>query len=128
MRVAEGVLVEPRAVARVAASATRGVGGVVSLEPTLVGLVAELGRRVADAATGREAADPVDGVRVEVCPGGHSVAVRVALSVGGRCAREVAADVAGATRDALERQLGVRADRVEVSVVDVALIPPEAAR
>ncbi|MCP2258059.1 putative conserved protein YloU, alkaline shock protein (Asp23) family [Streptoalloteichus tenebrarius] len=125
--VAEGVLVEPRAVARVAAAATRRVAGVVGLEPTLTGFVVELGRRVRDVATGREAADPVDGVRVETTAGGQSVVVTVALSVGGRSARDVSVDVVHGVREALDRQLGVRVDRVEVVVVDVALIPPEAA-
>lgn len=122
--VAEGVLVESLAIARLTASAARSVDGVVSLEPTLMGFVADIGRRLRDMAAGRDIADPIDGVHVTT--GLDSARIAVALSVGGRPAREVSVEVARTVRDTLDRQLGVRVDEVKVTVVDVALIPPEA--
>ncbi|AHH93595.1 hypothetical protein GCM10010174_30610 [Kutzneria viridogrisea] len=124
VEVAEGVVVESRAIARLTATAARSVDGVVSLEPTLLGFVADLGRQLRDVITGRDVADPVDGIQVSAEPA--AVRLGVALSVGGRPAREVSVEVSRTVRDNVQHNLGVRVDEVRVTVVDVALIPPEA--
>ncbi|MCP2164542.1 Asp23/Gls24 family envelope stress response protein [Goodfellowiella coeruleoviolacea] len=122
VEVGEGVLVDTRAVARLAAIAAREVRGVLGLAPSPGGLVTSAGRRLREPTAGRGAGEPADGVRVALAQPG-SVVVDVALSVGGRPARDVATDVARHIRQTLERQLGVRTRSVRVNVVDIALSP-----
>lgn len=125
--VAEGVSVDPRAIARIAEGAAMAVAGVVRMEPTLAGLMTGFGHRIGDAVSGREVTVPVDGV--EVVPGaGGGVVVEIALSVAGRPARDTVVEVSQRVRAALTLALGVLVTRVEVAAVDVATLPLDGAR
>jgi len=120
VQVHTGVRVCARAVERVAATAARSVAGVTSLEPTLASMAAELGRAVRDAATGREG-EAAHGV--EAATVGSGVVLQVCLSVGGRSARDVCADVARVVREQVREQLAVQVVSVHTTVVDIAALP-----
>lgn len=117
----EGIEVGARAVERVAAVAARDVPGVTSLEPTLLGVAAEMGRQVLDAVTGRAGSGSGEGITVRVDDG--VVRIEVCLSVGGRSAREVCAEVSRTVRAQVQHQLGVGVASVRTVVVDVAALP-----
>lgn len=111
-----GVEVATRAVERVTAAAARDVPGVARLEPTLAGTATGLGRHALDAASGRDPAY-IDGLDVRASPAG--VHVEVCLSVAGRAAGQVCAEVSRAVRVAVRGELGVAVASVRIVVVEV---------
>lgn len=125
VEVHEGVEVTARAVERVAVAAARAVPGVTALEPTLLGVAAEVGRQVLDTVTGRDGAESGDGMTVRVVDG--VVRIEVCLSLGGRSARDVCAEVSRVVRARVLDHLGVVVSSVRTVVVDVAALPVTAA-
>lgn len=116
-----GVRVSARAVERVAVQAARSVPGVTSLEPTFATMATELGRAVRDAAAGRAGEDAAHGMDADIV--GDRVVLTMWVSLAGRNARQVCAEIARTVRQQVADQLGVPVVSVRTTVVDIAALP-----
>ncbi len=113
-----GVRVRTRAVEGVAVAAARSVVGVASVEPTLATMAAGVGHAVRDAASGRSMDETANGVDADSA--GNGMRIEMCVSVEGRNAREVCADLARTVRQEVWQQLAVQVVSVRTIVVHIA--------